>query len=68
MGSGDKILWRPAFSLLVDQPVFDADTGGFGGETGIGDIAFDLAYAPKLSDSSLMFAYGVITSLPTGNK
>jgi hypothetical protein len=65
LDSGDKILWRPAIPLFVDQPVFDADTGGFGGETGLGDIAFDLAYAPKLSDSSIMFAYGVITSLPT---
>ena len=63
--SGDKILWRPAIPVLVDQPVFDADTGAFGGETGLGDIAFDLAYAPKLSDNTLMFAYGVITSLPT---
>jgi hypothetical protein len=63
--SGNKLLWRPAVPLLVDQPVFDADTGGFGGETGLGDIAFDLAYAPKLSDSSLLLAYGFITSLPT---
>ncbi len=65
LDSGDKILWRPAFPLLVDQPVFDPSAGGFGGETGLGDIAFDLAYAPKLSDSSIMFAYGIITSLPT---
>ncbi len=65
LDSGDKILWRPAFPLLVDQPVFDAGTGGFGGKTGLGDIAFDLAHAPKLGDSSLLFAYGFITSLPT---
>lgn len=61
-GNGDKLIWRPAIPFLVDQPVFKE---GFGGETGFGDIAFDLAYAPKLSDSSLMFAYGIITSLPT---
>ena len=63
--SGNKLIWRPAVPVLVDQPVFDTDTGGFGGETGLGDIAFDLAYAPKLSDGSLLLAYGIITSLPT---
>ena len=65
LDSGDKFIWRPAIPLLVDQPVFEGSTGRFGGETGLGDIAFDLAYAPKLSDSSLIFAYGIITSLPT---
>lgn len=65
LDEGDKILWRPAIPLLVDQPVIDSSTGAFGGETGLGDIAFDLAYAPKLRDSSIMFAYGIITSLPT---
>ena len=65
LDSGDKILWRPAIPLLVDQPIFDTGTGGFGGDTGLGDIAFDIAYAPKLSDNSLLFAYGLITSLPT---
>jgi hypothetical protein len=61
----DKILWRPAVPILVDQPMFDPNTGEFGGETGLGDIAFDLAYAPVLEDKSLLLAFGVITSLPT---
>ena len=65
LDDGDKILWRPAIPLLVDHPAIDCSAGVFGGETGLGDIAFDLAYAPKLSDSSIMFAYGLITSLPT---
>ena len=65
LDSGDKILWRPAFPLFFDQPVLNASTGSFGGETGLGDIAFDLAHAPKLSDKSIMFAYGLITTLPT---
>ncbi len=63
--SGNKILWRPAIPLLVDQPVFDPVTGEFSGETGLGDIPFDLAYAPKLDNSSLLLALGFITSLPT---
>jgi len=63
--SKDKILWRPAIPILVDQPMFDPVNGGFGGETGLGDIAFDLAYAPKLEDKSVLVAVGLITSLPT---
>jgi hypothetical protein len=64
LDSGDKIIWRPAIPIAVDQPVFDPSTGGFEGETGLGDIVFDLAYAPK-ADSGLLLAYGLITSLPT---
>ncbi|MEN8712172.1 MAG: hypothetical protein ABF326_08250, partial [Arenicellales bacterium] len=62
--SGAKILWRPAVPLLIDQPVLNTSTGEFEGESGLGDIAFDLAYAPK-TDPSLMIAYGLITSMPT---
>ena len=62
--SGDKILWRPAIPLLFDQPVLDAGGGGFDGESGLGDIVFDLAYAPK-TDGGLIVAYGFIMSLPT---
>ena len=62
--SGDKVLWRPAVPLLVDQPVPNADTGELEGKAGLGDIAFDLAYAP-VTESGLLIAYGFITSLPT---
>ena len=62
--NGDKILWRPAIPLLFDQPVLGSDSGDWEGESGIGDIVFDLAYAP-VSEPGTMFAYGIITSLPT---
>ena len=58
-----RLSWRPAIPLIVDQPVFDPITNGFGGETGLGDIAFDLTFAPKTEKKGLMFAYGIITSL-----
>jgi len=64
LDSGNKILWRPAVPLVLDQPVFDPVAGGFGGESGLGDIVFDLAYAPK-TGGGLLLAYGLITSLPT---
>ena len=61
---GDKIIWRPAIPVFVDQPVVNANQGDFEGESGLGDIAFDLAYAPK-TEGGLLFAYGLIASLPT---
>lgn len=64
LDSGSKILWRPAIPLISNQPVFDATDGDFSGTSGIGDIAFDLAYAPK-RDDGLLLAFGLITSLPT---
>ncbi|MBW2177210.1 MAG: hypothetical protein JRH03_09740 [Deltaproteobacteria bacterium] len=64
LDGGDKVLWRPAVPLFFKKPVFDASTAEFEGEAGLGDIAFDLAYAPR-TDGGKLFAYGFITSLPT---
>jgi len=64
LASGDMVLWRPALPLFIDQPVFDANTATFSGETGLGDFAFDLAYAPKLPGGWLI-ATGLITAWPT---
>jgi len=64
LDSGNKILFRPAIPVIIDQPQFDPFTNQFEGETGLGDIAFDLAFAPK-TDPSLMLAFGIISSLPT---
>jgi len=57
------VIFRPAIPLIVDQPV-PSSGGGFDGESGLGDIAFDLVYAPKRHDGILV-AYGAISSLPT---
>ncbi len=62
--NGDLVLFRPAIPVIADQPVVNGV--GFEGESGIGDIAFDLAYAPK-NDSGLLIAYGLIASLPTAS-
>ncbi|MBK5097196.1 MAG: hypothetical protein JJE01_05375 [Gemmatimonadetes bacterium] len=61
---GSKIMFRPAVPFLVGQPVPASETGQFESKTGLGDIAFDLAYAfpPK---SSLITAAGIISSIPT---
>ena len=64
LDNGDTILFRPVIPLLINQPVFDAGDQDFDGTTGLGDIAFDLAYA-RTSDTGLLTAVGIISSLPT---
>jgi hypothetical protein len=65
LDNGDLLLFRPAIPIISDQPVFNGT--GFDGESGIGDIVFDLAYAPK-NDSGLLIAYGLVASLPTATE
>ena len=61
----DLIIFRPAIPLIFDQPIFNSEKMDFDGETGLGDIAFDLAYA-RVTKSGLMMAAGFATTLPTG--
>ncbi len=63
LDNGGLVFFRPAIPLISSQPV-PAGLGQFDDESGIGDIVFDLAYAPK-RDDGLLIAYGVISSLPT---
>lgn len=58
--NGDKVLFRPAIPLLTSR---DGQTGDT--TRGIGDISFDLAYAPSLSGGNLV-AFGMFAQLPTG--
>lgn len=62
--NGDKIIFRPAIPVMIDQPVLGVD--GFSGKSGISDISFDLAYAPEM-DGGNLFAYGLIASIPTAS-
>jgi len=64
LDNGDLILFRPAIPLIPDQPFYNGTS--FEGESGIGDIVFDLAYAPK-NDKGLLIAYGIVASLPTAS-
>lgn len=63
----DQIFFRPAFPILIDQPVFDANRGGFRGKSGLGDIGFDLAWGRNYP-SGLLVAAGLVSSVPTGKK
>jgi len=64
LDNGDTILFRPAIPLLIDQPMFNARKLDFDETTGLGDIAFDLTYA-RTSDTGILTALGIISSLPT---
>ena len=64
LANGDSILFRPAIPVLFDNPSFNASDLDFDGVSGLGDIAFDLAYA-RTTDAGLIMAAGIISSLPT---
>ena len=66
LDDGGQVFWRPAVPFIFEQPVFNADTLDFDSETGLGDIAFDLAYG-RTTDSGLLWAAGLIASVPTAS-
>jgi len=61
----DQIFFRPAFPFVVDQPVYGA--GGFEGETGFGDIGFDLAWGRNYP-AGVLLVVGAVNSVPTGKE
>ena len=64
LANGDVIFFRPAIPIQLDQPTFNSATSDFDSETGLGDIAFDIAYG-RTKKSGLLLAAGAISSLPT---
>ena len=67
LDGGNKIIFRPAIPLQFSQPVFDSVTNDFESESGLGDIGFDLIYAPK-AENGLLLGYGVFSILPTATE
>ena len=65
VGEG-QIFFRPALSVIAGQPVFNSSLGDFDEEDGFGDFAFDLAYG-ETTESGLLWAAGLISSLPIGS-
>lgn len=69
--SGKNILFRPALTAFVDQPVFDPsnnmNAGGFDDEKWtFGDITFDTVLAGT-SKTGVIFGWGVAGTLPAGS-
>ncbi|CAH6928050.1 conserved exported hypothetical protein [Vibrio chagasii] len=67
MENGDKIIFRPAISYVLND--FNVNTPistQHMDQSGVSDISFDLAYAPKMEGGTIA-AFGVFASLPTGS-
>lgn len=64
--NGKSLFFRPAFPVLLKQPVYDGNS--WENKTAFGEIAFDVAYGGT-NDSGFMLVYGVVGTLPssTGN-
>lgn len=63
----DMVFFRPAFPLLVEQPVFDARSADFRSVTGMGDIGFDLMLGRSYPDG-LVTGAGIAAAIPTGTR
>jgi hypothetical protein len=64
LSGGDKIIFRPAFNVPIDEPVFDSDQGRFTSDGGFGDIIFDLIYSPPPA-GNLVYGAGFVGGIPT---
>ena len=65
-GGSANLFVRPAFPLLVDQPVPTVAGGGldWDGATALGDIGFDIGYGVT-EKSGVLWAVGMVGTLPT---
>jgi hypothetical protein len=60
--NGDVVFFRPGIPIQLDSP--SPNGTGFSSESGIGDIAFDVAYG-RTTKTGMLYAGGMIVSLPT---
>lgn len=63
---GSKILFRPAVPIIVGKPIPTAT--GYDDRSGLGDIAFDVAYAFPSRGDGMLYALGIFSSLPTATE
>ena len=66
---GRRIIFRPEFPVLFDQPVFDTGKGDFkDSDLSLGDIVFDLVYAGtkmRTKKDGFLWGVGAAGTLPT---
>ena len=67
LDNGATLFFRPAFPIVLDQPVYNGADNDFDSVSGMGDIGFDLAYG-RTTSTGLLWAVGVISTLPTATK
>ncbi len=68
LDSGAKVFFRPAVPIHLGKPSFDSAADSFDDNSGIGDIVFDLVYAPKIESKDTLLSFGFVTSLPTATE
>ncbi len=66
LANGDVVFFRPNVPIQLSTPVPDPN-GGFKSESGLGDIAFDIAYG-RTTKTGMLYAGGVVVSLPTATE
>lgn len=67
LDNGASVFFRPAIPIMLDQPVYDGAEADFGSESGLGDIAFDLAYG-RTTDTGILWLVGLVSTLPTATE
>lgn len=63
-GGKANLFVRPAIPFLFDQPTFNTGSMKFEGQSGIGDIGFDVAYGVT-EKTGILWALGAVGTLPT---
>jgi hypothetical protein len=63
LSSGANILFRPAIPIFISQTF--PGSNGFSTESGLGDIAFDLAYGKTNPESGILYFVGMVGTIPT---
>lgn len=64
LDGGDKVILRTSLNAMTEQPVFNSNKNDFDSERGLGDIAYDLSYAPTI-DEHLIRAAGIVGRIPS---
>jgi hypothetical protein len=67
LDNGDVIFFRPGIPIQLDFPAFDSSSSTFRSESGLADIAFDIAYG-RTTKTGMLYAGGMIASLPTATE
>ncbi|MDD1823446.1 hypothetical protein LRP52_14715 [Photobacterium sp. ZSDE20] len=67
LDNGDKVIFRPAISYVQNDFNVNMPTSSqHMDQSGVSDVSFDLAYAPKMEGGTIA-AFGLFASLPTGS-
>ena len=65
--SNGKTVWvRPGVPFVIDQPIYDADSGRLGSDSGLGDMTLDVQYGTTL-ENGFLWSVGFSSLFPTAS-